>query len=234
MNRATRRRQRRRRQVVFACAAIAVLVVGIGAGAILLGGSDGPSDAVATTATSAPIPGTSVAPGPGTTAAAAPAPTTTTTGPDPGSLPQTQDKPSTTSPKFQANVAALWNAIVRDDPSLAMPFFFALGAYVQVKAISNPESDWRTRLVAAYEQDIHALHARLGAGANTAQFQSFTVPESSATWVPVGEEYNKGSYWRVYNSLLHYSANGQTSQVPVASMISWRGEWYVVHLSSIR
>lgn len=219
---------------MFACAAIAVLVVGIGAGAILLGGSDGPSDAVATTATSAPIPGTSVATGPVTTAAAAPAATTTTTEPDPGSLPQTQDKPSTTSPKFQAHVATLWNAIVRDDPSLAMPFFFPLGAYQQVKAISNAESDWRTRLVAAYEQDIHALHARLGAGAANAQFQSFDVPESTATWVPVGEEYNKGSYWRVYNSMLRYSANGPSGQFPVASMISWRGEWYVVHLSSIR
>lgn len=86
-----------------------------------------------------------------TTGVAPPASTTTTTEPDPGSSPQTQDKPSTTSPKFQANVAALWNAIVRDDPSLAMPFFFPLGAYQQVKAISNPESDWRTRLVAAYD-----------------------------------------------------------------------------------
>ena len=234
MNRVARRKQRRRRQVVFVVVAIAVLAVGAGAAAVVLGGSDGPSDAVATTGTTAPTVGSTIVTGPAVSATAGPAPTTTTTEPDPASLPQTQDKPSTTSPKFQANVAALWNAIVRDDPSLAMPFFFPLGAYEQVKAISNPESDWRTRLVAAYEQDIHALHARLGAGANTAQFQNFTVPESSATWVPVGEEYNKGSYWRVYNSLLHYSANGQTSQFPVASMISWRGEWYVVHLSSIR
>lgn len=78
------------------------------------------------------------------------------------------------------------------------------------------------------------MHARLGTGASSAQFQSFAVPESAAAWVPVGEEYNRGSYWRVYNSLLRYSANGSAGQFPVASMISWRGEWYVEHFSSIR
>ena len=49
-----------------------------------------------------------------------------------------------------------------------------------------------------------------------------------------GGEYNKGSYWRVYNAALRYTAEGQAGSFPIASMISWRGEWYVVHLNSIR
>ena len=164
---------------------------------------------------------------------AAPAPTTTTE-PDPQFLPQTQDKPSATSARFTAGAAALWQAIVTDDPEVAMPFFFPLGAYQQVKAISNPESDWRTRLVSAYREDIHALHDRLGARAGAAQLQGIDVPDGQATWVQPGEEYNKGSYWRVYNAQLRYTVDGQAGSFPIASMISWRGEWYVVHLNSIR
>jgi hypothetical protein len=59
------------------------------------------------------------------------------------------------------------------------------------------------------------------------------VPESQAQWISPGVEYNKGSYWRVYGSRIRYALNGQTESFPVASLISWRGEWYVVHLSSI-
>ena len=194
------------------------------------GGDEQPAVATATSATTAATVAATVPP---SVAANAP-PTTTTTQPDPGSLPQTQDKPTTSSPASTANVAALWQAIVTDDPIKAMPFFFPLGAYLQVKAISNPESDWRTRLVAAYVEDVHALHAKLGAKASTAQLVGMDVPESQAVWVPPGAEYNKGSYWRVYGAQLRYTADGQSGSFPIASLISWRGEWYVVHLNSIR
>ena len=55
-----------------------------------------------------------------------------------------------------------------DDPDRAMPFFFPLGAYRQVKDVTDPAADWKHRLVAAYRRDIHALHARLGADAGDA------------------------------------------------------------------
>jgi len=201
-------------------------MAGVGTFLVTRGGNDQPAVAIAPSMTT-------VATVPPTVPATAPPPTTTTE-PDPGSLTQTQDKPTTTSPKFGANVAALWQAIVTDDPIKAMPFFFPLGAYLQVKAISNPESDWRTRLVAGYVEDIHALHAKLGAKAGTAQLVGMDVPESQAVWVKPGVEYNKGSYWRVYGAQLRYTADGQSGSFPIASMISWRGEWYVVHLNSIR
>ena len=160
------------------------------------------------------------------------APTTTTTV-DPGTLPQTPDKPSTTSAVFQEHVADLWRGIVTDDVAAAMPFFFPLGAYLQVKSISNPEADWNNRLVNQYRADIHAYHALLGADASVAQFAGFDVPDT-AVWVQPGAEYNKGSYWRVYDSQLRYTVNGQARSFVVKSMISWRGEWYVVHLVAIQ
>ena len=60
------------------------------------------------------------------------APTTTTTV-DPGTLPQTMDRPTTTDAQFQAGLQGFWQSIVSGDPSPAMPFFFPLSAYVQVK-----------------------------------------------------------------------------------------------------
>jgi hypothetical protein len=165
--------------------------------------------------------------GPTTTAASAP-PTT-----DPGALPQTEAKPDAASPTFVAHVNALWAAITADDPARAMASFFPLKAYEQVKAISDPDGDWNSRLVAAYREDIHAWHSQLGANAASATLASVTVPDT-AQWIQPGVEFNKGSYWRVYGATLAYQVDGRSGTFAVASMISWRGEWYVVHLASIR
>ena len=115
-----------------------------------------------------------------------------------------------------------------------MPFFFPLGAYLQVKDVSDPASDWKRRLVAAYRRDIHALHARLGSGAESARLVALEVPEARARWVDPGEEYNKLGYYRVFGSKLHVEVDGATRTFDVKSLISWRGEWYVVHLSAIQ
>ena len=159
------------------------------------------------------------------------APTTTTTV-DPGTLPQTMDKPTTSDPAFQAGLAGFWQGIVSDDPTPAMPFFFPLSAYLQVKAISNPAGDWQQRLVGAYQRDIHSLHATLGAAAANVQFTGIDVPDT-AQWVLPGAEYNKGPYWRVYGAQVHYAVAGRAGSFTIASMISWRGRWYIVHLARI-
>jgi hypothetical protein len=135
---------------------------------------------------------------------------------------------------FEADTQGLWDAIVTDDPQSGMPFFFPLGAYLQVKAISNPAQDYQQRLVANYVADIHTLHAQLGNGAATARLDGVDVPARQATWVPPGAEYNKGSYWRVYGTTIRYTAAGAAHTFTVSSLISWRGEWYVVHLGAIR
>lgn len=159
------------------------------------------------------------------TTSTAPATTTTST-PDVGALPQTRDKPSGSDPALVARIQLLVSAVASGDPSGALPAFFPESAYVQVKTVANPAGDWKYRLVALFDQDIVALHRSLGSNLT---FSGVDVPDASAQWVNPGAEYNRIGYWRVYNTRVRYrSASGQSSFV-VISMISWRGQWYVVH-----
>lgn len=156
-------------------------------------------------------------------------------GPDPGTLPQTRDKPSASGDAFDARMAALFDAIVRDDPDVAIGSFFPVTAYEQVKAIHSPASDWRRRLVAAFKRDVHALHGRLGGQAGDAKLVRVDLPEERARWVEPNEEGNKLGYWRVYGTRLVYTnAEGRERTFEVTSLISWRGEWYVVHLTGFK
>lgn len=159
------------------------------------------------------------------TPASAPGPTT-----DPGTLPQTRALPGDQDPLFSAGARGLWQAIVQDKPELAHPFFFPRSAYQQVKAISNPDGDYRNRLLAWYDLDIRAAHDHLGPNAAKARLTGVDVPASNAQWIEPGAEYNKGSYYRVYGSRLNYQVDGHAASIGVFSLISWRGEWYVVHL----
>jgi len=148
-------------------------------------------------------------------------------------LPQTHDVPHAAGAAFEARTQALWQAIVNDDPDRAMPFFFPLDAYRQVKDVTDPAADWKHRLVAAYRRDIHALHTRLGADGGDAKLLGLDVPDARARWVEPGEEWNKIGYYRVFGTKLRYSAAGEERAFDVKSLISWRGEWFVVHLSAI-
>ena len=105
---------------------------------------------------------------------------------DSASLPQTPEVARADGPAFEARRDALWQAIVTDDAERAMPFFFPLGAYQQVKDVANPAADWRHRLVSAYQHDIHALHARLGPTPGDAKFLGLDVPEGRARWIEPG------------------------------------------------
>ncbi|HXN31377.1 MAG TPA: hypothetical protein VN894_05920 [Polyangiaceae bacterium] len=155
-------------------------------------------------------------------------------GTDPALLPQTREMPRASGIAFDARVVALWDAIVNDDPERAMVFFFPLRAYEQVKDVGAPAADWTNRLVAAYVRDIHALHGHLGNDATGARLVALEVPEARARWVEPGEEYNKIGYFRVFGSKLRYEVDAGAGAFDVKSLISWRGQWYVVHLSAIK
>lgn len=158
----------------------------------------------------------------------------TTTTVDPGTLPQTNDRPSGTDPAFTASMALLWQAVTTNEPSLAHPAFFPLTAYRQVKAVQYPDGDYQTRLLAHFDDDIRALHTRLGTAGAGVPLLGVVVPDSQATWVLPGTEMNKGSYWRAYGAVLRYRVGGREVTYPIGSLISWRGRWYVVHLGAIR
>ncbi len=173
-----------------------------------------------------------------TTSAAPPPPTSATpalVGPAGEPLPQTDERPTTKSAFFQRIGPALFEAIVRDDPDHAKPFFFPLPAYQQVKAIERPERDWRGRLVRLFERDIHNYHQHLGRYRDQAQYVDFEVPEASARFMKPHTEGNRLPYWRVLRShLIYRDHQGRRLRLEVTSLISWRGEWYVVHLNGFK
>jgi hypothetical protein len=146
-------------------------------------------------------------------------------------LPQTEDRPSATSKSLQRRLELLVNAIESNDPDVALPAFFPVQAYAQVKAIAKPERDWERRLVAAFKRNIGEYHRRLGARAKDLRFVRLDVPEHKVQWMKPGREGNRLGYFRVLrSSLVLATAEDKEVALEVTSLISWRGEWYVVHL----
>src|SRR5207248_10831865 len=115
----------------------------------------------------------------------------------------------------------------------ALPAFFPESAYAQVKAVSDPRGDWQDRLVGGYAQDLTAAHNLLGSSAGAAQLVEVDVPSQYEHLVPPGSCYNRLSYWEVPNSRVVYRVRGELRSFGIASMISWRGYWYIVHLGSV-
>jgi len=111
-----------------------------------------------------------------------------------------------------------------------MAAFFPEAAYAQVKAIADPNGDWTSRLVSEYRLDLEAAHALVGGGARLVTVE---VPSDYAHWVDPGACDNRVGYYEVPNSRVVYTSGGQLRSLGIASMISWRGVWYVVHLGAV-
>jgi len=127
----------------------------------------------------------------------------------------------------------LANAIITNTPDTAVSAFFPVSAYKQTKKNTDPAADWKNRLIANFKVDVADANKKLGANATNAVFTGVTVP-ATAVWVKPGEEYNVGPYWRVFKVQMNFTVDGKNVQIPIESMISWRGQWYVVHLGTIR
>jgi hypothetical protein len=130
-------------------------------------------------------------------------------------------------------MASLWAGVVHDSVSPALAAFFPKGAYAQLKAIGSPSSDWTNRLVHDYALDIAAAHGLLGRRASSARLITVYVPANYGHWIPPGVCYNSVGYYELPNARVVYRENGETRSFGIASMISWRGVWYVVHLGAI-
>jgi hypothetical protein len=130
-------------------------------------------------------------------------------------------------------MAALWRGVTRGSLRAALPAFFPRGAYLQVKAIANAGADYTDRLLGEYRLDLDAAHALLGADPQAARLVNVRVPASYSHWVSPNACYNRVGYYEVPNSRVVYRQNGQLRSFGIASMISWRGVWYVVHLVAV-
>ena len=153
--------------------------------------------------------------------------------PGAGRLAQTRTRPRARGPAFHAMVTDLWLAVARDRPSLARPGFFPVDAYKQVKAIYDAAADWRSRLWLDFSLDVRAAHHLLGRDASAARLLRVVVPSAGAAWISPGVCYNKVGYWHVAGPRVVYRLHGRVRSFGIASLISWRGVWYVAHFGGI-
>ena len=204
----------RRRQLV----AVAVVVTVIALVALVVMSVFGSSPAPTTTTTVRP-----------TTTTQAPTTTTTT---DPGLLPQTNEEPPTDSSSLTSRLTPMFQAIQGDNHALAMTVFFPESAYLQMKTgvLSNPAGDYQSRLVAFLDLDLAAYQQSLEPSPTSTTLQVVNANSSLAHWVAPGTCENKMGYWHLPNVRMVYTQAGVTKSFGIASLISWRGVWYVVHL----
>jgi hypothetical protein len=150
--------------------------------------------------------------------------------PPPANLHQTHAFPSAATRVFRAEMTDLWTAVLTGRPRLAAQAFFPLTAYTQVKAIANPVADWHSRLFGAFGLDVIAAHRYVGSSASLVRV---IVPSAQAAWIDPGVCSNSVGYWHVAGPRLVYRQHGRLRSIGIASLISWRGRWYVVHFGAV-
>jgi hypothetical protein len=132
-----------------------------------------------------------------------------------------------------ADFAPLWKAIVDRSDSEAAPLFFPEQAYIAMKTneIPYPQSDYVGRLIAFYQLDLLAYHRALGGShASSATLLAVDGNAADAAWIPPGACENGIGYWHLPGVRFVYELHGVEKSFAIASLISWRGVWYVVHL----
>lgn len=159
-----------------------------------------------------------------------PSPAPLPVAPGAGKLRQTNAFPSTKTTAFHNAIHDLWLAVTTGNAGLARPAFFPEAAYTQIKAIGDPQYDWQYRLWYDFTLDVKAVHAIL---ARNAKLARLIVPTQYAAWVYPGGCYNNVGYWHLPGARVVYRQGSETRSFGIASLISWRGEWYVIHFGAV-
>jgi hypothetical protein len=128
---------------------------------------------------------------------------------------------------------ALWRGVVEGSVRPALPAFFPKDAYLQLKAIAGAGSDWTHRLVHDYALDISAAHALVTAGASAPSLVGVKVDSRYGHWVEPGVCDNGIGYYEMPGARMVFRRGSSLHSFGIASMISWRGEWYVVHFGAV-
>jgi hypothetical protein len=126
----------------------------------------------------------------------------------------------------------LWSALVNGSEQQALTVFFPEAAYITTKTgqIPSPPGDYSDRLLAFYQLDLSAYHQLLALGTSTPTLMSVEAVASDAAWIGPGQCENDVGYWHLPGVRLVYQQDGTVRSFAVASLIAWRGVWYVVHL----
>ena len=221
------------------CRQLALVAAASLAATVLLTGCGGGAPSQPAPTAKASVAGTgspsaeSASPAPSATAraTASASPSAVPVAPGAGARPQTRALPRTDSAAFRNAMADLWLAVTTGNPRFARPGFFPVAAYQQVKAEPYPAADWQDRLWYDFVLDVRAAHRLLGSGAT---LDRVIVPRTYAAWVYPGACYNRVGYWHAPGARVVYREHGQERSFGIASLISWRGVWYVVHLGAVQ
>jgi len=215
--------------LVAAPLAAAVLLAGCGGGAPSQPAPTAKASAAGTGSPSAKSASPTASSSPRATASASPS--AVPVAPGAGARPQTRAFPGTGTTAFRSAMADLWLAVTTGNPRFGLPGFFPVAAYKQVKAEPYPVSDWQDRLWYDFALDVRAAHRLVGSGV---RLDRVIVPRQYAAWVYPGACYNKIGYWHVPGARVVYREHGKERSFGIASLISWRGVWYVVHLGAVQ
>ncbi len=139
--------------------------------------------------------------------------------------------PPLESEELTARARALFDAIVRNEPALADPFWFPKEPFIPLKDVKDPGKYW-DHLHAAYANDVKAMHRKRKSWEG-AHFVGFEVG-SRPKWVPPGDEVNKIGYYRSFHGKLKYEIDGKPASLDVHTIISWQGRWYITHLGDFK
>ncbi|AUX24706.1 hypothetical protein SOCEGT47_052450 [Sorangium cellulosum] len=139
--------------------------------------------------------------------------------------------PPLESQELTARASALFDAIVKNEPALAEPFWFPKEPFIPLKDVKGPGKYW-DNLHAAYLADVKATHRKRKSWEG-ARFVGFEVG-SRPKWVPPGKEANKIGYYRSLHGKLRYEIDGRPASIDVHTIISWQGRWYITHLGDFK
>ncbi len=109
--------------------------------------------------------------------------------------------------------------------------FFPLAPYVAMKTglLTSPRGDWNDRLWAFYQLDVASAHHLLALH-GPVHYAGYRANLSSVTWIYPGGCENLFGYWHLPGVRLEFRGPRGVVSLLIASLISWRGQWYVVHL----
>ena len=129
-------------------------------------------------------------------------------------------------------MADLWLAVTTGNPRFARPGFFPLAAYEQVKA--EPLSPPLTGRTGSGTTSFSMSAPPTACWAPAPPWTGLSCPRPYAAWVYPGACHNTIGYWHVPGARVVYRAHGKERSFGIASLISWRAVWYVVHLGAVK
>jgi hypothetical protein len=127
--------------------------------------------------------------------------------------------------------AALFEAVVKDDPALGESFWFPKAPFIPLKDPPDPDLYWE-KLHRAYADDIHSAHGSR-ASWDGATFDHFEIG-SSPRWMNPGDEHNRIGYYRSQGGTIVYRIGEENGALAVDTIITWQGQWFVTHMRRVR